>query len=67
MPNAALGEESECKYMNYDDRSILSYNTKAIQELYIDNQNIKSELASLRSENKMLKNQIGEILKRLEN
>ena len=59
-------EESENKYMNFDDRSILSYNTKAIQELYIDNQNMKSELVSLRSENDMLKSQISEILKRLD-
>ena len=66
LPNAALGEESENKYMNFDDRSILSYNTKAIQELYIDNQNMKSELVSLRSENDILKSQISEIFKKLD-
>ena len=66
LPNAALGEESESKYMNYDDRSILSFNTKAIQELYIDNQNMKSEIVNLKSENDLLKSQISEILKRLD-
>ena len=60
LPNAVLGDDSvNDKYMNYDDRSILAYNTKAIQEL-------KSENDKLKEENKLLKEQLNNILSRLD-
>jgi hypothetical protein len=66
LPNAVLGKESENEYLNFDDRSILSYNTKAIQELFEDNQNMKLEIEKLKDENKIFKKKLNEIIKKLE-